>query len=56
MLVLNTYLRLNTSAMNIELTPLVKSLSGVIQLPSDFDYKEDYTAFLIKKYEYKKVE
>lgn len=34
----------------IEITPLVKSLSGVIELRSDFDYKEKYTAFLMEKY------
>ena len=25
---------------DIEITPLVKSLSGVIKVPEDFDYKE----------------
>ncbi|MBL7110787.1 MAG: hypothetical protein ISS19_02455 [Bacteroidales bacterium] len=34
----------------IEITPLVKSLSGVIDLPSDYDYRKDYTDFLDKKY------
>jgi len=33
-----------------EITPLVKSLSGVINLPSDFDYKEDYVKFVNEKY------
>ncbi len=32
------------------ITPLVESLSGVIELDDDFDYKEQYTDFLIKKY------
>ena len=33
-----------------KITPLVKSLSGVISLPEDYDHKEDYTDYLIKKY------
>jgi len=35
---------------DIEITPLVKSLSGVITLTEDFDYKKERTDFLIKKY------
>ena len=35
---------------NIEITPLVESLSGVINLEKDFDYKESYTDYLIEKY------
>ncbi len=34
----------------VEITPLVKSLSGVIDLPSDFDEKELYGDYLIEKY------
>lgn len=34
----------------IEITPLVKSLSGVITLTDDYDYKKDRTEYLIKKY------
>ena len=33
-----------------EITPLVKSLSGVITLPNDFDYKDDYAKFVNEKY------
>lgn len=33
-----------------KITPLVKSLSGIIDLPKDFTYKKDYTDYLIKKY------
>ena len=33
-----------------EITPLVKSLSGVIKLPDNYDYKTDYTEFLNQKY------
>lgn len=34
----------------IKITPLVKSLSGVVELPKDFDEKEAYTDYLIEKY------
>lgn len=33
-----------------EITPLVQSLSGVIELPEDFDEKEAYTDYLMEKY------
>jgi Family of unknown function (DUF6364) len=33
-----------------EITPLVESLSGVIQLDKDRDYKSDYANYLIEKY------
>jgi hypothetical protein len=32
------------------ITPLVESLSGVIELPDDFDYKKEYADFLTEKY------
>ncbi len=32
------------------ITPLVESLSGVIDLPDDFNEKEAYTRYLIEKY------
>lgn len=32
------------------ITPLVESLSGVIDLPSDFDYKKEYRDHLVEKY------
>ena len=35
---------------DIEITPLVKSLSGVIKLPSDYDYKKEYGDYLTEKY------
>ena len=34
----------------IEISPLVKSLSGVIDLPADYDHKSDYAAYLTDKY------
>jgi hypothetical protein len=33
-----------------EVTPLVKSLSGVISIEDDFDVKDEYTQYLIEKY------
>ena len=35
---------------DIEITPLVKSLSGVINIPEDFNYKDERTDYLIRKY------
>jgi len=35
----------------IAITPLVKNLSGVIELPDDYDYKEEYTKHLSEKYQ-----
>ncbi len=34
----------------VEITPLVKSLSGVITLDENFDVKDAYTDYLIEKY------
>lgn len=34
----------------IPITPLVDSLSGVIDLPADFDYKRNYRDYLENKY------
>ena len=33
-----------------KITPLVKSLSGIISLPQDFDQKQGYADFLNYKY------
>ena len=33
-----------------KITPLVRSLSGIIDLPKDYDHKKDYTDYLAKKY------
>jgi hypothetical protein len=33
-----------------KITPLVESLSGVISIDEDFDEKEEYANFLMKKY------
>jgi len=32
------------------ITPLVKSLSGVISLPKDYNHKKDFTDYLTNKY------
>ena len=34
----------------ISITPLVESLSGVIDLPADFDYRKEYGDYLTEKY------
>ena len=34
----------------VPITPLVESLSGVIELPADFDYKKEYRNYLEEKY------
>jgi len=51
---IESYLRLITSVKqpkkDVEITPLVKSLSGVIDLPSEFDYKIEYKEHLSQKY------
>ena len=33
-----------------KITPLVKSLSGIIDLPKDFNHKKEYSDFLVNKY------
>ena len=35
---------------NSKITPLVKSLSGIIDLPNDYEHKKEYADFLINKY------
>ena len=34
----------------ITITPLVESLSGVVSIPDEFDYKNGYTDYLLEKY------
>ncbi len=50
---IESYLRFVTSEESkkndIEITPLVKSLSGVIELSPDFDYKTEYGNLLSEK-------
>lgn len=40
----------NDSEEKEKITPLVKSLSGIIDLPKDFDHKKSYSDFLVNKY------
>ena len=35
----------------VEITPLIKSLSGIIDVPDDFDYKKEYREYIEKKYQ-----
>ena len=39
-----------TQVSEIEITPLVESLCGVVELPDDFDYKKSKAKYLIDKY------
>jgi hypothetical protein len=52
--IIESYLSHITKQNNIEketsITPLVESLTGVVDLPVDFDYKKEYQDYLIKKY------
>ena len=49
---IENYLRklTNDKKSNKTITPLVKSLSGVISLPKDYKDKKDYTDYLTNKY------
>jgi hypothetical protein len=38
------------SSENEEISPLVKSISGVIELPVDFNHKENYHKLITEKY------
>jgi len=40
----------NKKSQEAEITPLVESLIGVIELDKDFDYKNGYTEYLMEKY------
>ena len=40
----------NETGDNNKITPLVKSLSGIIDLPNDYGHKKEYADFLINKY------
>jgi len=35
---------------DMDITPLVKSLSGVISIDDDLDIKDDYAQYLMEKY------
>lgn len=40
----------NQSEETEKITPLVKSLTGIINLPEEFDHKKSYADYLISKY------
>ena len=49
---IENYLLYITDEENVEekITPLVNSLSGIIDLPDDYDHKKGYADYLSKKY------
>lgn len=47
---LDSLTKQNTEKRDHVITPLVESLSGVIDVPADFDYKKDYRDYLDEKY------
>ena len=49
---IENYLQLiaDNKTKEVEITPLVRSLSGVIELPVDFEVRDEYTNYLIEKY------
>ncbi len=40
----------HAKSIDIEITPLVKSLSGVIEINADYDLKKDYGDYLSEKH------
>ena len=34
----------------IKISPFVKSISTGVSIPADFDYKKEYTTYLVEKY------
>ena len=42
--------KISNSELKLEVSPALKSLIGVLKLPKDYDFKEDRTEFLEKKY------
>lgn len=47
---LNSITQQHSEEKNATITPLVESLSGVINLPEDIDYKKAYRAYLKEKH------
>ena len=49
---METYLNYmcNKKRSEVDISPLVRSLSGIITLTEDYDSKEDYTRQVIEKY------
>lgn len=40
----------DASTPKVETTPLVESLIGVASVPEDFDFRSDYSDYLLEKY------
>ncbi|MDQ3111339.1 MAG: DUF6364 family protein [Bacteroidota bacterium] len=49
-LIENFLQKITTENEKEEITPLVKSLSGIIKLPANYDHKKEYSDYLSKKY------
>jgi hypothetical protein len=49
-LIENFLQKLTNDSEKEEITPLVKSLSGILDLPKDYDHKKEYSEYLSKKY------
>lgn len=47
---LDSITKQNEEKEKISITPFVESLSGVIDLPTDFNYKKEYRDYLEEKY------
>jgi len=47
---LDSITKQNDDERKITITPLVESLSGVIDLPAEFNYKNEYRDYLEEKY------
>ena len=47
---LDSITKQNEKEKKFSITPFVESLSGVIDLPADFDYKKEYRDYLEEKY------
>ena len=48
---LDSLTREDSTEQETEITPFIKSLSGVIDLPADFDYKKEYRDYITDKYQ-----
>ena len=47
---LRTLVDKESNEADIEISPFVKSLKTGVKLPSDYDYKKDYSDYLMEKY------
>ena len=49
-LIENYFQKITEESENEKITPLVKSLSGIIDLPENYDHKKEYADHLANKY------